>query len=75
MLEVKERIPSFSMVREHPILEKILLRQIEDNINYLNAKDMSHLWDDFIEFNTRLDASRGQMSIIDLVPEFKDYVS
>ena len=75
MLEVKERIPSFSMVREHPILEKILLRQIEDKINYLNAKDMSHLWDDFIEFNTRLDASRGQMSIIDLVPEFKDYVS
>lgn len=52
----------------------ITLQQINDNINYLHAKDQNHLWNDFIEFNRNLDDSRSSKSILDVVPEFKDYV-
>jgi hypothetical protein len=51
----------------------ITLRQIEDNINYLRAKDQNHLWKEFLEFNQVLDVSRGQ-NLLDIVPEFKPYV-
>lgn len=63
---------AFDIVQKHPILEKITRRQIRDNINYLQAKDLSHLWPDFIEFNRKLDATRSQ-SLLDTVPEFKPY--
>lgn len=52
----------------------ITLQQINDNINYLRAKDQNHLWNDFIEFNRNLDDSRSSKSILDVIPEFKDYV-
>lgn len=63
---------AFDIVQKHPILEKITRQQIRDNINYLQAKDLSHLWPDFIEFNRKLDATRSQ-SLLDTVPEFKPY--
>jgi hypothetical protein len=71
--QMKLRIPNFENIKKHPILLGITLRQIEDNINYLRAKDQNHLWKEFLEFNQVLDVSRGQ-NLLDIVPEFKPYV-
>lgn len=70
---VSKRVPNFANVKKYPILEKITQQQIQDNINYLKAKDQTNLWQDFLEFNHLLDSSRRQ-SLLDAVPEFKPYV-
>ena len=70
---VSLRVPLFDNVIKYPILEKITQQQIQDNINYLQAKDQNHLWPDFLEFNRRLDATRNQ-SLLQAVPEIKPYV-
>jgi hypothetical protein len=71
--EVKLRVPDFENVKKHPILEKITQQQIQDNINYLQAKDQHNLWKDFLDFNYALDTSRNQ-SLLTAIPEFKPYV-
>jgi MoaA/NifB/PqqE/SkfB family radical SAM enzyme len=71
--DIKDRVSEFNIVQEYPILEQITKRQIDDNINYLMAKDQHHLWKDFLDFNFNLDMSRKQ-SLLDVVPEFKPYV-
>lgn len=71
---VKSRLDSFSLVKKHPIIKTIAERQIQDNINFLKAKDQHHRWKDMIEFNRRLDKTRNQGPIELLVPEFKPYV-
>jgi beta-glucosidase-like glycosyl hydrolase len=70
--EVASRVSSFENVKKHPILEKITQQQIQDNINYLKAKDQSNLWQEFLEFNYALDTTRGQR-LLDAVPEFRPY--
>jgi len=70
---IASRVFTFSNVEKYPILEKITQQQIKDNINYLRAKDQSHLWNDFLEFNRRLDKTRNQ-DLLQAVPEFKPYV-
>lgn len=70
---VADRVHKFPNIKKYPILEKITQQQIKDNVNYLQAKDQSHLWPDFLEFNRRLDVTRNQ-SLIEAVPEFTDYV-
>ena len=52
----------------------ITLQQINDNINYLKAVDQNNLWNDYIEFNRRLDDSRKCKTLLEVVPEFKPYV-
>lgn len=69
---VNKKIWSFDMVKQYPILGEITKRQVRDNINYLEAKDQSHLWPDFLEFNRKLDVTRNQ-SLLEAVPEFKPY--
>lgn len=61
-----------SLIKDIKLLE-YTLNQIQYNINYLNARDQSHLWRDSIEFNTRLDKTRNQ-SLFQVNPEFKLYV-
>lgn len=73
LILVESRLPEFQNIQKYPLLEKITKQQIKDNINYLKAKDQSHLWKDFIDFNLRLDKTRSQ-SLLNVVPEFKDYV-
>lgn len=70
---VKSKMQRFKMIEKHPILSEITMQQIQDNQNYLRAKDQSHLWKDFLEFNYALDRTRNQ-SLLDVVPEFKRYV-
>jgi len=71
--EISTRIPSFDIVKKHPILENITQQQIQDNINYLNAKDESHRWQEFLDFNYALDNTRNQR-LLDAVPDFKNYI-
>jgi MoaA/NifB/PqqE/SkfB family radical SAM enzyme len=69
---VSKRIWTFPNIEKYPILEKITQQQIRDNINYLKAKDQNNLWEDFIDFNKRLDATRNQ-NLFEVFPEFKKY--
>jgi hypothetical protein len=71
---IKPRVKDFRLVKEKPILLDITLGQIQDNINYLRAKDQSHLWPKYLDFSSRLDRRRNQKSIADIVPEFLDHV-
>ncbi len=71
--DVSYRVKDFKLVKEHPQLLAYTLGQIQDNINYLNARDQNHLWEDCVEFNQRLDKSRDQ-SFVDITPEFKSFV-
>jgi hypothetical protein len=73
LIAVHKRVKDFKLVKQHPQLLEYTLGQIQDNINYLQAKDQHHLWNDFLEFNHRLDVIRNQ-SLLEAVPEFKPYV-
>lgn len=70
---LKTKVPNFKLVKQHPQLLNYTLGQIQDNINYLNARDQNFRWADCITFNQRLDLTRKQ-SFTDVTPEFKSYV-
>jgi len=70
---MKNKILDYEIIKKHPMLLNYTLRQIEDNQNYLRARDRSDLWTDCVEFNRRLDQTRNQ-SFTDITPEFKQYV-
>lgn len=72
--EVALKVPDYEIVKKHPILKDITLQQIKDNVNYLRAKDQNHLWNDFVEFNKRLDITRNQGPLETVVKEFAPYV-
>ena len=69
---VRELVPTFKLVKEHPMLEELTYKQIDGIINFILAKDNTHLWNDCIEYNRRLDVTRNQ-SFFDVTPEFKPY--
>jgi hypothetical protein len=69
----KLHIEDYKLVKEHPMLLELTLNQIDGIINFMWAKDNSDKWQECIEFNRRLDATRDQ-SFTDLTPEFKQYV-
>lgn len=71
---VKDRVPEFTHVKKNPILLNITIGQINGVINFLKAKDESHLWNGCVEFNHRLDISRNQISFEEVTPEYKPYV-
>jgi hypothetical protein len=72
--QMKTKVLDYKLVKENDIIKKVTLQQIQDNINFLQAKDMhpTH-WQDCIEFNKRLDKTRGQDFLL-ANPEFKQYV-
>jgi hypothetical protein len=69
---VKKLLPTFKLVKEHPMLEALTYNQIDGIINFILAKDNTQLWNDCIDFNCRLDATRSQ-SFFDITPEFRPY--
>jgi sulfatase maturation enzyme AslB (radical SAM superfamily) len=69
---VRELVPTFKLVKEHPMLEALTYKQIDGIINFILANDNTHLWHDCIEYNRRLDVTREQ-SFFDVTPEFKPY--
>jgi hypothetical protein len=72
LINIQERIRDFKLVKQHPRLLDYTLGQIQDNINYLMARDQSDKWKECIEFNRKLDATRAQ-SFFDVTPEFSSY--
>ena len=70
---IKPRLSTFKMLKDQPVLTEVTLGQVQGIINFLQANDMNHLWEDCVEFNRRLDATRKQ-SFVDVTPEFKNYV-
>ena len=70
---VRELVQNFKLVKEHPMLEELTYTQIDGVINFISAKDLNHLWNDCIEFNHKLDATRNQ-SFETVSPEFALYV-
>jgi hypothetical protein len=73
LIAIHARVKDFKLVKEYPELLAYTQGQIQDNINYLQARDQSDKWQDCVEFNRRLDKTRNQ-SFIDVTPEFKPYV-
>ena len=73
LLSVKSQIDDWDAIKNNPLLGKVTHQQIQDNINYLQAKDQNNLWQDFLDFNFALDSTRGQ-NLLNVVPEFKPYV-
>lgn len=71
--EISLQVKDFKLVKEHPQLLEYTLGQIQDNINYLQARDQSDKWHECLEFNRRLDSTRDQ-NFTDVTPEFKQYV-
>ena len=48
-------------------------RFVKTNMNFLNAKDQSQHFEQFLRYSNKLDQSRNT-NLFDIVPEFKDYV-
>jgi MoaA/NifB/PqqE/SkfB family radical SAM enzyme len=71
---MKDKVKEYRLVKEHPILEKITLQQIQDNINFLKARDLNKYWKDCVDFNHRLDKTRNQGPLEKVIPEFAPYV-
>jgi len=69
----KMHIEDYKLVKQHPMLLDLTLKQIDGIINYMWAQDQSSKWPDCIEFNRRLDATRNQ-NFFDVTPDFNDYV-
>ena len=72
--DIKSRVPTFKSCIEEPRLIPYTMLQIQDNINYIEARDQSDKWRDCVEFNHKLDKSRNQLSFETVTPEFKQYV-
>jgi MoaA/NifB/PqqE/SkfB family radical SAM enzyme len=71
--DISYQVKDFKLVKQYPQLLEYTLGQIQDNINYLQARDQSDKWTDCLEFNRRLDVTRDQ-NFLDVTPEFKPYV-
>ena len=71
--EVSYRVRDFKLVKQHPQLLEYTLGQIQDNINYLQARDQSDKWQDCVQFNHNLDKTRDQC-FEEVTLEFKEYV-
>jgi hypothetical protein len=72
LINVQERLTDFKLVKEHPVLLELTKGQILGVINFLSANDQSDKWQECIEFNRKLDATREQ-SFFDVTPEFAGY--
>ena len=72
--DMKTKILDYAVIKENELLKKVTLQQIQDNINFLQAKCLyDSKWQDCINFNKRLDKTRNQDFLM-ANPEFKPYV-
>lgn len=70
LIEIKEDVKKYPIMSLNDKLLPITLRQIDDNINFLLAKDLSSKWPQTVEFNRRLDKSRNQRNFEDLINDY-----
>jgi molybdenum cofactor biosynthesis enzyme MoaA len=64
--KMKDIVPHYAIMQKDKRLLPITLQQIQDNINFLQARDLSALWPKTLEFNHKLDASRNQRKFEDV---------
>lgn len=71
---MKLKTLEYPIVKENELIKNVTLQQIQDNINFLEAKCIydSH-WKDCINFNRALDKTREQ-NFLNANPEFRPYV-
>jgi hypothetical protein len=68
------KVLDYEVIQKNDLLKKVTLQQIQDNINFLQAKCMHDThWQDCIRFNRALDKTRNQ-DFLKANPEFKQYV-
>ena len=72
--QMRTKILEYPLVKQHKLLEQVTLQQINDNINFLQANDLSDYWPDCVAFNHKLDVSRNQGPFEKVIPEFAPYV-
>lgn len=60
LTKMKETVSNYPVMKLDERLLPITLQQIQDNINFLQARDLSNKWADTLAFNHKLDASRNQ---------------
>lgn len=72
--EMKTEVLEYPAIKENKLLETVTLQQIQDNINFLQARCIydTH-WQRCVNFNRALDATRNQ-NFLAVNPEFKPYV-
>ena len=73
LLNVQDKLANFKLVEKHPMLLDLTRGQITGVINYLSANNQSDKWQECIEFNHKLDATRNQC-FEKITPEFVPYV-
>ena len=72
--QMKSKVLDYKLVQENEIIKKVTLQQIQDNINFIQAKDMHNThWSDCVAFNKALDETRNQ-DFLKTNPEFANYV-
>ena len=71
---LKSEVANYSIMQLHKDLLPVTLRQIEDNINFLEAKDLSTLWQQTVAFNKKLDTTRKQGPFEKVIPEYAQYI-
>jgi hypothetical protein len=71
---MKSKVKDYEMIKKYPVLEKITMQQIQDNINFLQARDLHEHLNDCVDFNRKLDETRNQGPFEKINPEFANYV-
>lgn len=75
LYNILEKLPTFKNLKSFEYdAENIIRNNILDTINYLNGVDQSSKFNDFLEFNNKLDFIRNQGPIQKIIPEFLNYV-
>ena len=46
---MKSKVKDYEMVKKYPCWKKITLQQIQDNINFLQARDLHEHWNDCVD--------------------------
>ena len=64
--ELLKNVSNWKCMDQHPQLLPMTIQQIQDNINFLQARDLSDKWKQTLEFNHRLDKSRDQQRFEDV---------
>jgi hypothetical protein len=71
---LKAEVINYPIMEMHKDLLPITLRQIDDNINFLEARDLHDKWPQTVAFNRRLDSTRNQGPFETVIPEYAPYV-
>jgi hypothetical protein len=74
LIDLSFKLPRFKNVSKNKLMYDVTKQQIQENINYIWAKDQNHLWNDFVEFNKNLDITRNQGPLESVIKELKPYV-